>query len=119
MSDEPALPSVPDVRTRLSAAAKTLRESPSLDPAVRGELAQLLDEFDRVLKAQAAPPAEVVHLAEGAAHLAEALQQRHDPGLVEASRNRLERLVFNAEARAPIAVNLAQALIDALVGLGI
>jgi hypothetical protein len=124
-TSEPRIPSVPEVRARLEAAAQMLRESSSLDPAVRGELAELLAEFGRVLEAPAGDPqagtpsAEVVHLAEGTAHLAEALHQRHDRGLVAASRDRLERLALKAEARAPTVVNLARNLIEGLADLGI
>jgi hypothetical protein len=38
---------------------------------------------------------------------------------VEASRNHLEGLMLQAEARAPTAVSLARGLIDGLAALGI
>ena len=58
-------------------------------------------------------------MADGAARLAEALHNRHDTGLLEASRHRLEDLVAQAEAGAPFVVRLAQSVIEALTDLGI
>ncbi len=116
---EPGVPSVSEVRTRLHAAAEMLRESPAVAPEVRDPLAELLDELGRVLELPQAPPAEVARLAEGAAHLAVALHHRHDRGLLAASRDRLEGLVVQAEARAPTAVSLARNVIDGLASLGI
>jgi Domain of unknown function (DUF4404) len=116
---DPGVPAVPEVRTRLRDAAALLRQSAAVQPAVRAALVDLLDELDRALDAPAAPPAEVARLADGAAHLAEALHQPHDRGLLGASRDRLEGLVAQAETRAPTAVTLARSLIDALAGMGI
>jgi hypothetical protein len=79
----------------------------------------LLVELSRVLEAPDATPAEVARLAEGAARLAESLHQRHDRGLLESNRNRLEGLVLQAEARAPFLVRLARDVIEALADLGI
>ena len=121
MSDtsEPEAPSVTEVRTRLRAAAQMLVESTAVDPAVRGALSDLLGELARALETPAAPPAEVARLADGAAQLAEALHHRHDRGLLETSRDHLEKLVVQAEARAPIIVRLAHGVVDALADLGI
>jgi hypothetical protein len=96
-----------------------LRDSAALDLEVRCAIADVLDEMGRALEAPAAPPAEVARLAEGAAHLAEALQQRHERHLLERARDRLEGMILQAEARAPAAVGLARRLIDALANLGI
>ena len=102
-----------------------LGESTDVDPAVRVALRELLDELGRVLETPSGdsqagtPPAEVARLADGAARLAEALHHRHDRGLLEASRDRLEGLVAQAEARAPFVVRLARNVIDALADLGI
>jgi hypothetical protein len=123
---DPGVPSVPEVRARLRDTARLMRESAAVDPDVRQAVADLLDELDRALAAPAGdpaalgtPPAEVARLAEGATHLAEALHRGHDRGILATARDRLERLVLQAEARAPTAVGLAQRLIDALATLGI
>jgi hypothetical protein len=115
----PGPPSVPEVRTRLREAVQMLGESTAVDPAVRGAMGDLLAELGRALDAPAAPPAEVTRLADGAARLAEALHHRHDRGLLESSRDRLEGLVAQAEARAPFVVGLARSVIEALTDLGI
>ena len=121
MSDtsESGTPSVPEVRSRLQAAAQMLGESTVVEPAVRTALTQLLEELSRALEAPAAPPGEVARLADGAARLADALHHRHDQGLLEASRDRLGDLALQAETRAPTIVHLAQDVIDALANLGI
>ena len=116
---ESRTPSVPEVRARLQDAARMLRESAALCPDVQGALAELLDELGRALEAPDAPPAEVARLAEGTAHLAEALHRGHDRGLLERARDRLEGLVLQAEARAPTTVGLAERVIDALANIGI
>ncbi len=99
--------SVPEVRTRLRAAA------------VQSALTDLLEELGRALEAPEAPPAEVACLAEGAAHQSVALHRGQDVGLAEKARHRLEGLVLRAEARAPAAAGLARRLIDTLASLGI
>jgi hypothetical protein len=116
---QPGTQSVSDVRTRLHDAATMLRESASLDAEARRTLAELLDELGRALESTAAPPSEMTRLAEGAAHLAESLHQGHDEGLLQKTRDRLEGLMLQAEARAPTAVGLTRRLIDALANLGI
>jgi hypothetical protein len=116
---EPTSPAVPEVRARLAEATRALRESESLDPEARDALAGLLDELGRVLESPAAPPAEVARVADGAAHLAEALHRSQDRGILEAARDRLERLAVQAQTRAPVAVGVARRLIDALAEWGI
>ncbi|MFO0810046.1 MAG: DUF4404 family protein [Gemmataceae bacterium] len=112
-------PSAPEVRSRLLDTARLLRDSATIHPDVRGPLAELLDELGRALEAPDAPPAEVSRLAEGVAHLTEALHHGHDQGVLEAARDRLEGLVVQAEARAPTTVGLLQRVIDALSNFGI
>jgi hypothetical protein len=115
----PPTPSVAAVRARLDAAARLLGESAAVDPEVRRAFSELMDELSQALDAPDTPPAEVARLADGAAHLAEAIHHQHDQGLLTQARERLERLMFNAEARAPTAVGLTKRLIDALANLGI
>jgi hypothetical protein len=112
-------PSVPEVRARLQDAARKVRESDSLDPNVRQSLSDLMDELGRALDSSQTPPAEVARLADGTAHLAESLERGHDRGLVETARERLRQLIIDAETRAPVAVTLAERMIDALAKLGI
>lgn len=122
MSDrpEPGTPDAVEVRSRLLDAARTVRDSESLDPEVRAALADLLDELNRAVGAPDATPAEVAHLAESAAHLAEALHHpRQDHGLLGRARDRLGEVVARAESHAPAAAGLARRLIDMLAAMGI
>jgi hypothetical protein len=116
---EPSPPAVPEIQARLQDVARMLRKSSALDPDSQRALAELVDELSRAFHTTSVPPAEVAHLAESTAHLAESLHQRHDRGLVERARDRLERALANAEAQAPVAVGLARQLLDALAGIGI
>src|SRR4051812_28652963 len=121
MPDDPEVgtPSVPEVRGRLLDASRLLRDSDALEPGVRAALVELLDELGRALEAPNAPPAEVGRIAEGAAHLAEALHKGQHPGRLGDARERLEGLLLQAEARAPAAVGLARRLVDVLAEAGI
>jgi hypothetical protein len=121
MSDQPesGVPSAQAVQTRIHDVAQMPRGSRSLSPEVQNALAELLDELSTVLRAPNAPPAEVAHLAESAAHLAQTLHDHRDEGLVEKARERLGAALFQAEAHAPTAVGLARSVIDALANIGI
>jgi Domain of unknown function (DUF4404) len=121
MSDqsEPNAGSAQAVQTRIHEVAKMLRNSRSLSPEVQAALAELLDELSATLKESKAPPTEVTHLAESAAHLAQALHDRHDEGLVAKAGERLRLAMLNAEEHAPTAVGLARRVVDALASIGI
>jgi hypothetical protein len=121
MSDTPKsnVPSVADVQARLEEVARTVQKSPSLDADARRVFGELVDELRTLLATQNVPPAEVARLADSTAHLAESLRHRHDKGLLESARDRLDGAVIDAEAHAPIAVGLARQLLDALANIGI
>jgi hypothetical protein len=122
MSDMPQTgpPDASEVRARLRDAVRMVRDSRSLDPQVRATLTELLDELSRAVEAPGAAPAEVAHLAESAAHLAESLHQgRHDHGLLGRARDRLGEVLARAESHAPTAAGLARRLIDSLAAMGI
>jgi hypothetical protein len=116
--DQP-VPTVPEVRRRLQDAATMLGASSTLDPQLRKTIADLLAELSRALEQPDAPPAEVSRLADGAAQLAETLHHRQDSGLLSAARDRVNDLMTDAEAHAPVTVGVVQRLIDAIAGIGI
>jgi len=120
MSDQPesATPSAAQVQARLHEVSRLLRESRTLDDAARRDLAGLVDELGKLLESAAVPPAEVAHLAESTAHLAESLH-RHDRGLLGRARDRLEEAVVSTEARHPFAAGLARRVLETLANLGI
>ena len=121
MPDTPSStpPSVSEVQSRLHEVARMLRQSPDLGAESQRILAELVDELSTALQAANVPPAEVAHLAESTAHLAESLSQPQDTGLVGKARGRLEEGLIEAEAYAPTAVGLARRLLDALANIGI
>ena len=104
---------------RLQNVARLLRESPSIDPESHRTLAELVDELTRALETKTVPPAEVTHLAESTAHLAENLHQQQEKELPVTVTDRLSRAALNAEAHAPIAAGLAHRLLEALANIGI
>src|SRR5262245_9942209 len=110
---------VPEVQARLQDVARRLRQPGSLDLATQGALAELVEELSTALAAGNVPPAELSHLADSTAHLAEALHHPQTQGLLGKARDRRELAVTNAEALAPTAVGLARRLLVALANIGI
>jgi hypothetical protein len=109
----------PEIQARLQEVSRLLRRSATLDPEAQRALADLVAELSRVLEKTPVPPAEVAHLADSTAHLAESLHHQQERGILGAARDRLERAVIRAEIRAPIAVGLARRLLDALANIGV
>jgi hypothetical protein len=116
---EPQSTPLPEIRERLQEIASLLRQSGSLDPETNRALAELVDELTRVVQPVTMPVAEVTHLAETTAQLADALHYQRDRGFLGKARDRLERAVNNAEDHAPTAVGLARRLLDVLANIGI
>jgi hypothetical protein len=108
-----------EIQTRLHDLAIRLREAEHLDPDSQRALAELVDELTRALGSTNLPPAEVVHLAESTAHLADALRSGKNRGILAKARDRLNLAVSNAETHAPTAVGVARRLLDTLANLGI
>lgn len=99
--------------------AKLLREADHLGPETQQVLAELVDELASALAATRPSSPEAEHLAGTTVHLLEALHKRQDKGMLAAARARLEDALNRAEAKAPIPVNLAWRLLDALANIGI
>ncbi len=112
---EPSVPAGVDVIEEL---ARRLHEAEHLEPQARGEVAALLRELAAELD-QPDPPPHAQHLVESTAQLVHAVKDRHEPGLIEASRERLEEAVVRAEAKAPVATGIVLRLIDVLAATGI
>jgi hypothetical protein len=113
------LPAVAEIQARLQDITRLLRQTGSLDGEARGTLAELVEELTQALAAENLPAAELSHLADTTAHLAETLHHQQDLGVVGKARKRLQRTLTSAEASAPIAVGLARKLLDALANIGI
>jgi Domain of unknown function (DUF4404) len=108
----------PSARTDIEELARRLGGVEHLEPEARTTLAGLLRKLAAELD-QAEPSAQKEQLAESAAQLVRAVKDQHEPGLVEAARERLEEAVARAEAKAPVATDLVIQLVDVLARLGI
>lgn len=118
MSDERATPDRPEtpIAEEIAELARHLRDAEHLDPAARSKVAGLLRELAVSLE----PPSDhTEHLAESAADLVRAVKDQHEPGLVEAARDRLEGAIARAEAKAPVATDIVLQLVQVLAGMGI
>jgi hypothetical protein len=119
MPETPELDAVPAIQERLHDVARILRQTGSIDADSKRALAELVDELSKALATAHVAPAEVTHLAESTAQLAESLHHQHESGLLGTARDRLQAAVNGAETRAPLIVGLARRLLDALANLGI
>ena len=120
MPEQPPKVEEPDpaVVDHIEELARRLREAKHLDPQARTEVADLLRNLVEALD-QPEPSPQANELAQSTAELVKAVKDRHDPGLIEAARDRLEEAVARAEAKAPVATDIVLQLIDVLAGLGI
>lgn len=112
--DEP----VPPTADTIEELARRVRESEHLEPGTRDQVADLLGDLAAELN-QAEPSAHKELLAQTATQLVQAVRDQHEPGLIEAARERLEEVVARAETNAPVATDLVLQLIDLLANLGI
>lgn len=108
-----------EVHANLRAIARLLREPHRLAPPTQHELALVVEELETALEAGTVPEAEMAHLRDSTAHLAEALRHHHDEGLLAAARGRMHQAVAAAEAQSPFAFGIARRMLDALANLGI
>lgn len=119
-----AEPSRPDsgahaeLRGRLEELGRLLRDADHLEPETRQGLADLVDELGQALKEGRLEPATVAQLSASAAQMSEALR-RQQHGFFGTARDGLERVVVDAEGRAPVATGFAERLIDILSEIGI
>ena len=120
MPEEPSTGETPDlsVGRDFEELARRLGAVEHLEPEARATLAGLLRKLAAELD-QAEASVQEKHLAESTAQLVRAVKDQHEPGLVEAARERLEEAVARAEANAPVATDLVLQLINVLARLGI
>ena len=117
--DTAATPSPEDRAASLHAVARALRGARHLGPEARQALAEFLDALGDPETTAAASPADMNRLTERATHLLQALQHQHDPGVLEAARDRLEEAVLRAESEAPVTAGAFRRLLDALANIGL
>jgi hypothetical protein len=107
-----------DLRARLEELGRLLRAADQLEPETRQGLADLVEEIGQALNEGRLEPATVSQLSASAAQIADALRHQHH-GFFGTARDGLERIVVDAEGRAPVATGFAERLIDILSEIGI
>ena len=107
------------VQAHLHAISQLLREADRLGPEEQALLADLVDELGNALESPAVPDEKVATLTESASHLVQAVQEKHEPGVLAAAEERLERAAVAIEAQAPTLANLTRRLAEMLSNLGI
>jgi hypothetical protein len=120
MPEQPSTGDHPDppVADSIEDLARRVREAEHLEPGTRAQVADLLGNLAAELD-QAEPSAQKELLTQTTTQLVQAVHDRHDPGLIEAARERLEEVVARAETKAPVATDVVLQLIDLLARLGI
>jgi hypothetical protein len=108
----------PPVADDFEELARHLREAEHLEPEAREKAADLLGAMAEALE-EPEPSAHTERLAESTAELVRAVKDRREPSLIEKARERLLDAVARADAKAPLATELALQLIDVLAGIGI
>jgi hypothetical protein len=108
----------PPVADDIEEIARRLHEAEHLEPETRAEVAGLLGDLAEALEKPGAS-AHAEELAQSTAELVIAVKDQHEPGLIEAARERLEGAIARAEAKAPVATDIVLQLIDVLSGIGI
>ena len=103
----------------LQELAQRLHAADHLGPEAQQAVADLVEELGKTLAARPEETAGAAHLADSAAHLAQALHERHAPGLLTAAKQRFEAAITRAEMEAPLATGIAQRLLQTLADLGI
>lgn len=118
---DPALPrpaADDDLRRRLQDLGQLLAQADHLEPEMQQQLAELVQELGQAMQGGELEPSAVAQLSDSTAQLTDALRAQHQ-GLLSTARDGLERLVVDAEGRAPVATGFAERLIDVLSNLGI
>jgi len=106
----------PSVADDIEKLAYHLREAEHLEPEVREQATELLGDL---AVAMDQPSTHTEDLVQKTAQLVRAVQNPHQPGLIEAARDQLEEAIARAETTAPVATDIVLRLIDVLAGIGI
>ena len=119
MPEQPPKGPQAGVQANLQELARVLRAADHLEPEAQGALADLVAELGKALTPATLATSETAHLANSAASLVRALHHEHNPTLLSAAKERLEKAALRAQAQAPVATGIARRLLDALADLGI
>jgi hypothetical protein len=120
MSEKPtSSDATTQVRRHLHAVANLLRAAHRLTPEAQALLADLVDELAHALESEEVSHDDVAHVTESTSHLVQAVHEKHEPGMLEAAEDRLERAVVAVESKAPALASLTRRLAEMLSDLGI
>jgi hypothetical protein len=121
MAEQPPanLPTTAAIQSSLHELAQVLRRADHLEPEAQQAVADLMDALGRALGTETAPPAELGPVATEAAQLARALQHRHNPTLLTAAKERLQKAALRAETAVPAVTAIVQRLLETLADFGI
>lgn len=109
----------PLVADQLRRVAQLLRDAEHLNPDARATLAGVVEELAEAMRTTPISQPEIDHLTGDTARLLQALHDRHEEGALASARERVQRAVVKAEARAPHLADLVRRLLDTLISLGI
>jgi hypothetical protein len=112
-------PDVAKVQADLQDVIQRMRTARHLDPSLQQRLADLLEELRKAIQATPEPSAELLHVAQSAAQLAQHLHRQEKHGMLASAKAQLQRTIAHAEVEAPRVTDLARRLIDALANIGI
>jgi hypothetical protein len=119
MTEQPsgAAPTQAELQANLATLALLLRKTHHVGPEAQQKLAELVQELSQALAAPSVPTSEVAVLASSTGGLVRALHEQADTGKLSEARDRVNRAILAAEARAPFAAGIVQRLVDVLTDL--
>jgi hypothetical protein len=112
------VPEAGTVHAELQEVAALLRQASHLEPAVQQRLAEVVEDFGRAIRPDAAPSAEMIHLAQDLAQLVRSLHRQEEAPLRTAGK-RLRQAIARVEAQSPFVTEIVRRLLDALANIGI
>jgi hypothetical protein len=113
-----SVPDAAEVQAELQEVAALLRRASHLEPSAQQRLAEVVEDFARTIHPDAAPSAEMVHLAQDLARLVRSLHKQETPLLRTAGRH-LREAIGRVEAQSPFVTEIIRRLLDALANIGI
>lgn len=104
--------------TSLGELARLLREVDHLEPEVRRELADVVEELEAAVHGELTVE-DAAHVRSSVRHVIEAIRQQRDQTAPGHAVGQLEATVARTAAEAPVAAGVARRLIEMLADLGI
>lgn len=111
--------SSPEVLAHLHTISELLHQPHRLGDAAQAALAEFVDELDRALRCGTLANDEAARLAAATSQFAAAVHREEEAGVLQAARDRLERVAVEVDQRAPLVSGLTWRFIKALSQLGI